>query len=70
MNDQDIPVAVVATEVALRAICSSYPEPFASRMKGREKRPAGDAVLYPDDDIQAIFVEGKWQFAHKDGTPH
>lgn len=159
MNDQDTPVAVVATQVAPRSKLSNYPEPFASRMKGREKRPlgdvfglsnfgvnltrllpgagsalrhahakqdefiyilngrpvlltdtgetqlspgmcagfkagtgnghqllnrtneeviyleigdrsAGDSVVYPDDDIQAIFVEGKWQFAHKDGTPY
>lgn len=159
MSDQDIPVAVVATQVALRSKLSNYPEPFASRMKGREKRPlgdlfglsnfgvnltrllpgagsalrhahakqdefiyilnghpvlltdsgetqlspgmcagfkagtgnghqllnrtneeviyleigdrsAGDSVVYPDDDIQAGFVEGKWQFAHKDGMPY
>jgi hypothetical protein len=23
--------------------------------------------VYPDDDLQAALVEGKWQFAHKDG---
>ena len=159
MNDQDIPVAVVATEVAPRLKLSIYPEPFASRMKGREKRQLGDffglsnfgvnltrllpgagsalrhahakqdefiyildghpvlltdagetqlspgmcagfragtgdghqllnrtneevvylemgdrspgdAVVYPDDDIQALFVDGKWEFAHKDGTAY
>ena len=159
MNDQDTPVAVVATQVAPRSKLSNYPEPFASRMKGREKSPlgdvfglsnfgvnltrllpgagsalrhahakqdefiyilngrpvlltdtgetqlspgmcagfkagtgnghqllnrtneeviyleigdrsAGDSVVYPDDDIQAVFVEGKWQFTHKDGTPY
>lgn len=31
-------------------------------------RSAGDSVVYPDDDLQANYVEGKWQFAHKDGT--
>lgn len=25
---------------------------------------------YPDDDIQAVLVEGKWVFAHKDGMPY
>ncbi len=159
MNDQDIPVAVVASQVAPRTKPSNYPEPFASRMKGREKRPlgdlfglsnfgvnltqllpgagsalrhahsrqdefiyilhghpvlitdagetqlgpgmcagfkagtgnghqlvnrtseevsylevgdrsAGDSVRYPDDDIQAILIEGKWRFAHKDGSPY
>jgi len=33
-------------------------------------RTAGDAVIYPDDDIQAAFVGGTWQFSHKDGTPY
>jgi uncharacterized cupin superfamily protein len=42
MNDQDFPIAVVATQVAPRAKSSNYPEPFASRMAGREKRPLGD----------------------------
>jgi uncharacterized cupin superfamily protein len=34
-------------------------------------RTPGDAVLYPDDDIAAVLdKDGKWQFAHKDGTPY
>jgi uncharacterized cupin superfamily protein len=33
-------------------------------------RSAGDAVVYPDDDLQAAFFEGKWQFTHKDGSPY
>jgi uncharacterized cupin superfamily protein len=34
-------------------------------------RSAGDGVTYPDDDIQAVLgADGKWQFAHKDGTPY
>jgi len=35
-------VAVVAAQAAPRTKPSNYPEPFASRMKGREKRPLGD----------------------------
>ena len=32
-------------------------------------RTPGDSVAYPDDDIQALLDEnGKWRFAHKDGT--
>ncbi len=31
-------------------------------------RSEGDSVVYPDDDLQAILTEGKWQFAHKDGS--
>jgi uncharacterized cupin superfamily protein len=153
------PIALVAVQVAPRAKRSIYPEPFASRMQGREKRvlgdlfglanfgvnltriapngssalrhahakqdefiyilsgdavlvtdegetlltagmcagfkagtgnghqlvnrsaadvlylevgdrSAGDAVSYPDDDLQADFVEGAWQFSHKDGSPY
>ena len=33
-------------------------------------RSAGDTAVYPDDDLQAALVEGKWQFAHKDGSPY
>ena len=158
-NEQNAPVAVVASQAPPRTKPSIYPEPFASRMAGREKRPlgdlfglsnfgvnlvrllpgagsalrhahsrqdefvfilqgqavlvndagetqlsagmcagfkfgtgnghqllnrssvdviylevgdrsAGDTVVYPDDDLQAAFVEGKWQFAHKDGSPY
>lgn len=36
------PLAILAAEAAPRARPSSYPEPFASRMAGREKRPLGD----------------------------
>jgi uncharacterized cupin superfamily protein len=30
-------------------------------------RTAGDEVAYPDDDLEAVRVEGAWRFAHKDG---
>ena len=33
-------------------------------------RTMDDSAIYPDDDIQAVFVSGVWQFAHKDGTPY
>lgn len=33
-------------------------------------RSAGDEVTYPDDDLKAVFVEGQWQFLHKDGKPY
>lgn len=35
-------VAIVAAEVPLRTKPSNYPEPFASLMAGRQKRPLGD----------------------------
>lgn len=33
-------------------------------------RTPGDAVTYPDDDLQARLVDGQWRFFHKDGTPY
>jgi uncharacterized cupin superfamily protein len=34
-------------------------------------RPDGDTVSYPMDDIAAVMgQDGKWRFAHKDGTPY
>jgi uncharacterized cupin superfamily protein len=30
-------------------------------------RTSGDEASYPDDDIQAILVNGKWQFTRKNG---
>ncbi len=31
-------------------------------------RTPGDTGTYPDDDLQALLVDGQWQFVHKDGT--
>ena len=153
------PVAILATDAAPRSKPSNYPEPFAARMGGREKRALGDVFglsnfgvnltrlapgaqsalrhahskqdefvyilqghptlmtdegatplapgmcagfkagsgnghqlvnetsayvvylevgdrtpgdegFYPDDDLKALMVEGKWQFVHKDGSPY
>lgn len=33
-------------------------------------RTPGDEVIYLEDDLQAILVDGKWQFARKDATPY
>ena len=159
MSAIEKPTAVTASEVPARTKPSAYPEPFASRMAGREKRPLGDLFgltnfgvnltrlapnavsalrhahtkqdefiyilqghptmhtdegrtrlapgmcagfmagtgnghclinetteevvylevgdrtpgdegSYPDDDLKALFVEGKWKFVHKNGTPY
>lgn len=159
MSQTPYPNAIVAIEAPLRTKPSNYPEPFASRMSGREKRPLGDLFgltnfgvnltrlapnaisslrhahskqdefiyilhgqpilqtdegriqlspgmcagfkagtgnghnlinetaeevvyleigdrtpgdegTYPDDDLQAVLMEGKWLFTHKDGTPY
>lgn len=42
MTDASRPVAIVAGEAPLRMKPSNYPEPFASMMSGRAKRPLGD----------------------------
>jgi uncharacterized cupin superfamily protein len=41
VNDKK-PAAIVARSVAPRARKSNYPEPYAARMEGREKRALGD----------------------------
>lgn len=33
-------------------------------------RSPDDEVTYPDDDLFATFVDGQWQFFHKDGSPY
>jgi uncharacterized cupin superfamily protein len=33
-------------------------------------RTPGDTGSYPDDDLQAVSVDGQWRFTHKDGTPY
>jgi uncharacterized cupin superfamily protein len=43
MSDSSLPVALAATTVAPRATLSIYPEPYASMMRGREKRQLGEA---------------------------
>ena len=42
MAEQIIPTAAVATEVPPRSAKTIYPEPFAARVAGREKRVLGD----------------------------
>lgn len=33
-------------------------------------RTPGDEGSYPDDDLKALLVDGKWKFVHKDGSPY
>jgi len=42
MEQPKYPVAILAPDAPARTRPSIYPEPFASRMGGREKRPLGD----------------------------
>jgi uncharacterized cupin superfamily protein len=41
-EDAKRPIALLAAEAPARAFRTNYPEPFASRMAGRDKRPLGD----------------------------
>jgi uncharacterized cupin superfamily protein len=42
MHQSSHPIAIAATDVAPRSKPSNYPEPFAARVQGREKRALGD----------------------------
>ena len=42
MTEKKTPAAIVALDVAPRAKKSNYPEPYASRVAGRDKRQLGD----------------------------
>jgi uncharacterized cupin superfamily protein len=42
MSEKPNPIAVTAADVPARSKPAVYPEPFASRMAGREKRQLGD----------------------------
>jgi uncharacterized cupin superfamily protein len=33
-------------------------------------RSPGDEGSYPDDDLKAVLVDGKWRFTRKDGTAY
>jgi len=41
-TEQGAPLAVIAADAPPRTRPSNYPEPFSSRMAGRQKRPLGD----------------------------
>jgi uncharacterized cupin superfamily protein len=42
MPESKRPAAILAAQAARRTKPTNYPEPFASRMRGREKRPLGE----------------------------
>lgn len=33
-------------------------------------RTPGDEGRYPEDDLKAVLVDGRWTFTHKDGSPY
>lgn len=44
------------------------PRPASFLVVG-DRRP-GDRGTYPDDDLDAVQVDGEWRFFHKDGEPY
>ena len=42
MPKSTFPIAILASEAPARGKPSNYPEPFSSRMSGRQKHPLGD----------------------------
>lgn len=51
------PVAIVALEASPRIRPSNYPEPFASRMSGRVKRPLGDVFGLQNFGVNLTLLE-------------
>lgn len=69
------------TEVLTEGMCAGFAAGgVAHNLENRSTEPAtyleigdrtpGDEVAYPADDLQAVLVEGAWQFTHKDGRPY
>lgn len=56
-SSSQFPVAVVALDVPPRAKRSAYPEPFASRMTGREKRTLGDLFGLSHFGVNIVRIE-------------
>lgn len=54
MAEHSKPVAVIAAQTAPRNKPSVYPEPFASRMAGREKRVLGDLFALSNFGVNLV----------------
>jgi uncharacterized cupin superfamily protein len=50
-EDAKRPLAIVAAEAPPRPFRTNYPEPFASRMAARDKRPLGDLFGLTNFDV-------------------
>ena len=58
--ESDTVLASVSAPVLIVAV---HKEPLGDRAPG-------DEGSYPDDDLKAQLVDGKWKFVHKDGAPY
>ena len=57
MSETDQPSAIIAAEAPPRTKPSIYPEPYASMMCGREKRPLGDLFGLTNFGVNLTRVE-------------
>ena len=57
MSPADPPVAIAAVDAPLRKKPSNYPEPFASLMAGRQKRPLGDLFGLRNFGVNLTILE-------------
>lgn len=57
MSTADPPIAVAAFDAPPRAKSSNYPEPFASLMAGRVKRPLGDLFGLKNFGVNLTVLE-------------
>jgi uncharacterized cupin superfamily protein len=61
MTKSETPIAVVATDVPLRAKPSNYPPQFAAKVEGRHKRPLGDVFGLTSFGVNLTrLVPGAW----------
>jgi uncharacterized cupin superfamily protein len=61
--------ALAAIDVPPHTAVSFYPEPFASRMAGRQKRQLGEFFGLRNFGV-TCQREGKMAYVHKDGKPY
>lgn len=57
MSTADPPIAIAAFDAPLRRKPSNYPEPFASLMAGRQKRPLGDLFGLRNFGVNLTILE-------------
>ena len=69
-DETDKPRALRAMDIAPRLKKSNYPEPFASRMGGREKRALGDAFGLKNFGVNLTVLQpgGESALMHRHGV--
>ena len=39
-------------------------------LEAGDRTPGDEGSSYPDDDLKALMVDGKWKFVHKGGAAY